>query len=35
MKYTTLLHIDLNQVLAPNQENAIYHETHDVIAYRP
>ena len=35
MEYTTLLHIDLNQVQALSQENAIYHEIRDVIAYRP
>ena len=29
MKYTTILHIDPNQVCAPN------HEIHDDIAYRP
>ena len=33
MKSTTLLHIDPSQVSAPNQENPIYHEVQDVIAY--
>ena len=34
MKYTMLLHIHFGQVKPPTKENAIYHEIHDVIAYR-
>ena len=35
MKYTTLSHIDCSQVQVQSiQENAVYLQMHDIIAYR-